>query len=53
MNNKYRFFVGPLAAVLMLLLSGQAAAEKGDWITRGGVANVNPDASSDILGTGP
>jgi outer membrane protein len=49
MNNKYRFFVGPLAAVLMLL-AGQAAAEKGDWITRGGVANVNPDASSDILG---
>jgi outer membrane protein len=48
MNNKYRMIAGPLAAVLMLL-AGQVAAEQGDWIARVGIANVDPDADSDIL----
>ena len=45
---KYRAFAGPLA-MAMILMSGQAMADKGDWIARAGVANVNPDPDSDIL----
>tara|TARA_B100000315_G_C14593761_1_gene597467 strand:+ start:2386 stop:2982 length:597 start_codon:yes stop_codon:yes gene_type:complete len=33
----------------MAMAASQAVAEKGDWIARVGLANVNPDSSSDIL----
>jgi outer membrane protein len=32
--------------------AGQAAAKEGDWIVRAGVANVDPDASSDVANIG-
>jgi outer membrane protein len=52
MSKKYRIFPRPLAAAIaaiMMLAAGQAVAEQGDWIARVGAANVDPDASSDIL----
>lgn len=30
------------------LSAGQAVAKEGDWIVRAGIANVDPDASSDV-----
>jgi outer membrane protein len=32
--------------------AGQAAAKEGDWIVRAGVANVDPDADSDVSNIG-
>jgi outer membrane protein len=48
MGKKYSNFSGPLAAV-MIMMAGHAVAEQGDWIARAGIANVDPDAGSDIL----
>ena len=52
MTRKYRNLAGPRVAAmaaLMIFVAGPVAAEQGDWIARAGIANVNPDASSDIL----
>ncbi len=33
---------------LLAVGAGQVAAKEGDWIVRAGIANVDPDASSDV-----
>ncbi len=47
-RNPCRFSIG-LLAIVTAVTACQAIAEQGDWITRAGFANVNPDASSDVL----
>ena len=51
MKNKYLARFLPFSSAIILLLAGPVANayEKGDWLVRGRVINVNPDDSSSAV----
>ena len=49
MFDRKQFTLGLVAATALSAPLTAMAYEKGDWIIRGGAANVDPDASSDAI----